>query len=79
MIIFITALLAGNIPIVPHSTLDPMFEDLPVWLIDNWNEVTDDSVKQVEYEMLQKSLQYNWDKLYYMGWQNEIMKNMNVK
>ena len=35
------ALLAGCIPIVPKSPLDPLFEVLPVWLIESWSDVTD--------------------------------------
>ena len=41
------ALLAGCIPIVPKSPLDPLFEDLPVWLIGSWSDVTDASVKKM--------------------------------
>ena len=35
------ALLAGCIPIVPKLPLDPLFEVLPVWLIESWSDVTD--------------------------------------
>jgi len=34
------ALLMGAIPIVISSSLDPMFEDLPVLIVNDWNEIT---------------------------------------
>ena len=34
------ALLLGTIPIVMRSSLDPLFEDLPVVIVDQWSEVT---------------------------------------
>jgi hypothetical protein len=34
------SLVLGNIPILLHSSLDPLFEGLPVVLIDDWREIT---------------------------------------
>ena len=65
------ALLAGCIPIVPRSTLDPMFENLPVWLIDDWREVTDEEVEK-KYRFFQKNI-WNWEKIFVDGWIKEIM------
>lgn len=62
------ALLAGCIPIVPHSPLDPMFEHLPVWLIHSWSEVTDESIPLKAKEMLDRVNDYHWDKVYVSGW-----------
>jgi hypothetical protein len=63
------ALLAGCIPIVPHSALDPMFVDLPVWLIHSWHdEVTDMTIQQKADEMISKVDEYNWEKIYAIGW-----------
>jgi hypothetical protein len=64
------ALLAGTIPIVPHSPLDPLFEDLPVWLIDSWEEVTDEAVLRKSQEM--RSRTYNWEKVFVDGWKKEV-------
>jgi len=60
------ALLAGCIPIVPHSTLDPMFKYLPVWLIDSWEEITDNEVKR-KRDYFHKNI-WNWDKIFIDGW-----------
>jgi hypothetical protein len=62
------ALVAGCIPIVPHSPLDPMFEHLPVWLIDSWDEVTDISISLKAKEMVRRVNEYHWDKVYVSGW-----------
>lgn len=69
------ALLAGCIPIVPHSTLDPMFQYLPVWLIDSWEEVTDIEVQRKQKYFHQNL--WNWDKIFIDGWINEIRNISN--
>ncbi len=68
------ALLAGCIPVVPRSPSDPLFEDLPVWLVDSWEEVTDEAVLRVEEEF--KGKEYNWEKLFASGWHTEIHKGL---
>jgi len=68
------ALLAGCIPIVPRSALDPLFDELPVWLVERWDEVTDDSVKRKEEEI--RGLSYNWEKVFTLGWRKEIHKGL---
>ena len=65
------ALLAGCIPIVPHSSLDPMFKDLPVWLINDWDEVTDETVKD-RANYFKKNI-WNWDKIFVDGWIKEMI------
>ena len=66
------ALLAGCIPIVPRTALEPMFDDLPVWSVDSWEEVTDAAVEEKAIEMASKSGTYNWDKLFADWWKDEI-------
>jgi hypothetical protein len=68
------ALLAGCIPIVPKSPLDSMFEGLPVWLINSWEEVTDEAVLRVAQEF--KGKEYNWEKVFASGWRTEIHKGL---
>ena len=34
----------GAIPIVLSSPLDSLYSDLPVWIVKDWNEVTEDSI-----------------------------------
>jgi hypothetical protein len=66
------ALLAGCIPIVPHSALDPMFQHLPVWLIYSWEEVTDETVTRKAKEMVEQVDTFHFDELFADWWKQEI-------
>lgn len=58
----------GCIPIIKSSPLDPLYEDLPVIIVKDWNEVTS--------ELLDKEYNYNMDiypeKMYLQYWINKI-------
>lgn len=47
------ALLLGTIPIVRHSTLDPLYEDeeLPVVIVESWREVTTEALARWQAEL----------------------------
>lgn len=45
------AMLVGTIPIIQHTSLDPMFEDLPVILVDDFKEVTQEFLERKYDEM----------------------------
>ncbi|MES2122081.1 MAG: hypothetical protein V4492_04800 [Chlamydiota bacterium] len=64
------ALLMGAYPVVKRSTLDPLFEDLPVVIIDQWEEVTDEFLlsKQAEFD----SKTWSREKLYSPYWFNQV-------
>lgn len=68
------ALLAGCIPITPHSPLDPLFENLPVWHIYSWDEVTDDAVKKKAQEM--SGRMYNWSLAFAPVWKKKIHEGL---
>lgn len=70
------AMYVGTIPIFPHSPLDSMFEDLPVILINEWEEVTKEFLDQKYEEMSRKT--YNRDKLYADYWINKIRELQRV-
>jgi GR25 family glycosyltransferase involved in LPS biosynthesis len=56
----------GSIPIVKSSNLDSLFEDLPVLIVKNWNDVSIDLlIKTVERF---KNLKFNYRKLYLDYW-----------
>ena len=44
------ALLMGCYPIVLSSTLNPLYEDLPVVVVSNWNEITEEFLKKKKEE-----------------------------
>jgi hypothetical protein len=64
------ALLMGCIPIVKHSFLDPLFEGLPVVVVDQWSEVTQ-SFLDKKFSEIQNTT-YNIEKIYAEYWINLI-------
>jgi hypothetical protein len=64
------ALLMGCIPIVPSSTLNPLYEDLPVIVINSWDEVTTEFLTACLDKL--KSKTWCRNKLYAHYWFNKI-------
>lgn len=64
------ALLMGAIPIVRSSPLDPLFEGLPVLIIQDWKEITEDFLNRKYKEMSSK--RYHLDRMYAQYWINKI-------
>lgn len=64
------SLLMGAIPIVRSSTLDSMFENLPVVIVKDWNELTEEFLLQ-KYEEI-KSRTFQMDKVYAEYWLKQI-------
>lgn len=60
------SLLLGTYPIVLSSTLNPLYRDLPVLIINKWEEITPNLLKTKYKEF--KSKQWNLDKLYFKYW-----------
>ncbi len=61
----------GAIPIVKESSLDPMYEDLPVLIVKNWNEITEEFLEQ-KYEEISSKTAYKIEKIYFAYWENII-------
>ena len=68
------AFITGTIPILPSSPLDPQFEGLPVWLVSDWNEVTDEAAEQKSEELA--SMTFNWKFAYAVGWREKIYEGL---
>lgn len=64
------ALLMGCYPIVRSSTLDQLFEDLPVLIVGEWQEVTEEFLNNKYIEMSLKV--YNLEKIYAQYWLDQI-------
>jgi hypothetical protein len=62
------ALCLGCIPIVKTSGLDPLFDDLPVWIVQAWSDVTEEAMKQKVEEFKTRSFKY--EKLTLAYWRN---------
>ena len=64
------ALLVGCIPILLDCQLKPLFQDLPVLLIDKWEDLTEEFLNE-QYEKI-TAKQYSLKKLYCSYWLDEI-------
>jgi hypothetical protein len=60
------ALLMGCIPIVKHSLLDSLYQDLPIILVNDWNEVTPTSLNSELTKIASRSLKQ--EKMYAQYW-----------
>lgn len=56
------SLILGGIPIIHKSGIDPLFDELPVWLVDDWNDVNDEDKRKAVIEKF-KNMTFNYDKL----------------
>jgi hypothetical protein len=68
------ALFMGSIPIVRSSALDVLFKDLPVLIIHDWQEITEEFLEQKYKEFQAKETSYRYEKLYIPYWINELLK-----
>jgi hypothetical protein len=64
------AIMLGCIPIMKRSEIDCLFAELPVLIIDDWNQITEDFLNQKYREI--KSKQYDYSKLYLRYWIDRI-------
>ena len=60
------ALILGCIPIVKTSGLDPLYEDLPVCIVESWSDVTAEYLQK--YLESIKHKRFNYDKLTLKYW-----------
>jgi hypothetical protein len=63
------ALALGCIPVVEHTFLDPLFKDLPVLMIHNWEEIDEEFLNQ-KYEEL-KNVSAT-QRIYFDYWKDKI-------
>ena len=64
------ALILGCIPIVEKSEIDPLYSDLPVLIINDYSEITEDLLKNTIH--LFKDKKFNYDILLLEYWVNKI-------
>lgn len=64
------ALILGCIPIIKSSNMDPLFDGLPVLLVDKWSDLSQDLLDKTINEFKNKSFQY--EKLNMKYWKNRI-------
>jgi hypothetical protein len=64
------ALYLGAIPIVKSSSIDALYEGLPVFVVNNWEEVTEEALQKFEKEV--EKLPQQRDKLTIDHWVRQI-------
>jgi hypothetical protein len=69
------ALLLGSYPIVKSSFLNPLYEDLPVVIIDDWSQVTKKFLDAKRKEFQGK--EFTWEKLFAPYWLDKIRDVQN--
>ena len=60
------ALLLGCIPIVKRNALSPLFDDLPVMVVDDWSTVNKTAMRNFYGQARQR--QYNFSPLFLNYW-----------
>lgn len=64
------ALLMGCYPIVLSSTLNPLYENLPVVIVSDWSEVTDEFLQKKKEEFSKRA--WNYEQLYAPHWFKKV-------
>lgn len=67
------ALLLGCIPVIKRSTCDEIFENLPIWIVDDWSEFNPTSILE-KISFFSKS-EFNYNKLLLNYWSPSINSN----
>jgi hypothetical protein len=72
------ALYLGRIPIVESSEIDILFQDLPVFIVKDWKEITLEKLLEVFIDFTEKRQQnkYNFKKLHPSYW-NAMITSLN--
>jgi len=69
------ALYMGSFPLVKTSSLDPLYEDLPVLIVNDWSEISVEFLERKYFELRQGS--YKKEKLYFDFWYQKIKKTQS--
>lgn len=70
------SLVLGNIVIVKTSHLDDLYEGLPVWIVKEWNEVTEENMRRIYREYVEEGRLFDsFEKLKLSYWREKIYKH----
>lgn len=61
------ALMCGCIPIVPSSPLNQIYKSLPVWIVEDWTNITDETIFEKEKEFLEKVKETDFELIFESG------------
>lgn len=68
------ALMVGTIPIVQSSPINGLYINLPVIVVKNWTEITEEFLEYKYEEILRRN--FDFEKLYVPYWQNHLLKHV---
>lgn len=71
------ALIMGAIPVMVHSMLDELLADLPVIIVDQWSDITEDMLHKKYKEMNNNKDLYHADKSFFPYWLKVIEQHRN--
>ena len=75
------AIICNIIPIVKKSNIDELFSDLPVLIVNKWEDINEEMLIS-NYEVIYKKRQnneYNMNKIKLEYWINKIQESINIK
>jgi hypothetical protein len=70
------SLMVGTIPIVQNTTLDYLYDNLPVLIINHWSIITPEFLEKKYEEIMSKKDTYDFSRLYTTFWINKIRMNI---
>lgn len=70
------ALILGCIPIIKSSTIDDLFHDLPVIIVNDWSEIRPGFLENETAKLLNKNI--NTQKLYMRYWKSQFRTAANM-
>ena len=65
-------LMLGSWPVVVTSTLDELYKDLPVLVVQHWSQVTETQLKHAALQF--KATEMQRDKLFFPYWQRQVQQ-----
>lgn len=71
------ALYMGSVPIVMSSAVDDMFDGLPVWLVSDYSEVTDEKLIEKHDYFYGQDRGWNYEMLYAPFWVEKLKLEIN--
>eukprot|EP00759_Apiculatamorpha_spiralis_P011809 PhF_6_TR19018/c0_g1_i2/m.27891 len=66
------ALILGAVPIMVHSSIDTVFDKLPVVFVTSWDEVTEDALRRWHAEITNRYHTYDFTRLENVYWAKRI-------
>ena len=64
------AMIVGTIPIMKHGPTDELYKDLPVLIVDDWEEITEELLESTWQKFTQK--RFNIEKLFIDYWAQQL-------